>query len=150
MSKKYFTPKRVILKIMKNFISSFGTGQAAVTLFTATDPVTLVRIVGSNMITGVSVAGTGGMLIVLVREGFAPLTMNITSGNAIYERPNDVLWGSLYRNPAADANMHIFQEIDVKGMRKLKRGDRIDILNLGSAGNVINSIGSLTLFFKET
>ena len=147
---KNISPKRQILKINENIIHAPSALQIAQDLFEATDPVTLVRIVGNVFFAAAGTGGTVGIAIVIVREGFTPLTISIASSAEIYDRPEDILWSQIGRNPAADTVMVINIPVDVKGMRKLKRGDSIQVLTIASATGAVQVVGNVTIFLKES
>ena len=147
MSKRVRTgPKRPMEKDITNLLDSINTSMSTSNLHTTAAAETLVRLVGYLSWSFLTNAGSFGLVLVRNRDGAAVSTMTLTAGQAIYEPVGDVLWSGIFKSAAGVVD-YVF--VDVKGMRKLRSGDRILLLSIGQAADTVNLAGSFTAFFKQ-
>ena len=150
MSQKFVRrgPKRPIDKTSEVIVSdAVGTSQVAQELLPITVAQTIIRIVGNIEIHDGAAVGNIGLAIVMKRDGQALSTMLLTSGSRLYAPEQDVLYQYMGKTVAADTPIKLL--IDVKGMRKLKPGDSINLVLLGAGADVADVVGQLTLFSKQ-
>ena len=149
MSKQFVRkgPKRLVDKAIINVKkTAIGTSQVATILRTAGEAETLVRLVGNIAIIAGANAGFLRMLIALVRDGQVASAISATDAGTLYAPEQDVLW---YRNVATSGSLDQDIGIDVKGMRKLRKGDTIQFLAIGSAADITDIEGAVTSFYKQ-
>lgn len=146
----YKGPKRPVDKDNLCINGNVATTQTANTIRTASAAETLVRLVGSVLVA--SKAGGAqssvAMAIVILRESVAASTLSYSSGSAIYEPVADVLWSKHVQLQSTTSAMVNF-DIDIKAMRKLKKGDRIQFLYIGQHTSYLGISGDITSFYKQ-
>ena len=152
MSKKFSrtTPKRLIAKVNVIIGVSLLQAGSSIVLFSADDSITLVRVVGNLHVTGFAAGPTTGVLgIIMARSGQSIAAISVTAGDPIYGIVRDILWGQGIRSTTTIESLANLI-IDVKGMRILREGDSIRLIERSSADGDIFVFGTLTLFFKES
>ena len=142
-------PKRPIDKALINInIDAQGTTQASVQLRNASLAETLVRLVGN-----ISLAGGAGnqaiasLLIIMQRDGAGISSIVQTNAGSMYQPEQDVLWHKMLVGIFNDEIVQL--DIDVKGMRKLKPGDKIMFILDCNIADGFDITGSLTQFYKQ-
>jgi len=141
MSKRTRAPKRLVSSGTTQGQLIPTTTQAANNLLiSAESRQTLVRIVG-NMSIRTSSHVVTIVAIVMVKENTNAeiLDVTLTSTDAYPLRPEDVLWIGKFSSVDAWSNLIV----DVKGMRKLRKNDVIQIIARTPAGT-----GSVQYAFK--
>ena len=146
-------PKRAILKETEVNSLSVGTTQSSNTLGEVTTiGRTLVRIVG-NLVYNNTGVGTGASVVFVIAkvdDGDSSLAVSFANDSEVYPKPAAVLYHGIIRaNVASEGALMLYIPVDVKGMRKMKKGDKLDLIVDGSqaASGVLGS--SLSLFYKE-
>ena len=147
-------PKRPIEKRSILFNpGNLGTTQSVTVLHTATLAETFSGARGNLTVSKGTITSQPRWLlaIVLVRDGQSISTLSTTVGSAPYEPEQDILWlvGGSWSD-ASTVEQWISFEIKIKAMRKLKEGDTLQIVGVGSAANSAKGVtGPLTMFFKQ-
>ena len=150
MSKRNTTTKRLIEKANALVLRAPTIVQTTDPLYTADESVTLVRIVGNLMAGNVSATPNNtSIAIVILRTPHAVALMSTATSQPIYDAVQDILWARAIRSSAV-LNSFSDMEIDVKGMRKLKTGDTIELLTKSTADAAHSLYGQFTLFLKES
>ena len=148
---RFGAPRRLISQLIWFLDVAIVSAGANLTLFTAEDPVTLVRAVFTGTYRTGAVPTTaisrGFMGLQITRKGQTALNPAISQGLVdIDELAWPILWA---RSISAESGV-IVADIDVKSMRKMRDGD---ILSLWTRGNINTDAptltGTLRLFFKE-
>jgi len=152
MSKKQTTPKRVINRKIFIVVNKTG-GSADIVLRDNGDPVTLIRTLIQAIFSGEAVGATGrNMFVELWRkdaQSGSTLPTQTVSGQVQYAGNPDLLWigiASIMRETTGEGNSQ-FMNIDMKGMRKLSRGEDLVLRWAGDTAVIMNAI--LTTFYKE-
>ncbi len=156
MSQRKFNlaPKRPINKINEVVeIDPVGTGLNQLLIHTSNVAETFVGARGNvtgwqgTIVTGPVFA----LLVILLRDGQAVSTPSLVNGSILYEPEQDVLWawvGSWGGTTNTEGSFD--KEIVIKTMRKMKSGDTLQFLAIGSLANAIqNLMGNVTMFFKQ-
>ncbi len=114
-----------------------GTTQTTSTLFTCgVVPRTFSRLFFSGGIEP-KVTGDFVMCVIILRDGLAQPGLSLTSGGTPYEPQEDVLWMDRWMiNPTLNGNQVMKFNYDIKAQRKMKEGDRIRVVALGSSATV--------------
>ena len=154
MSKKFTTPKRRIERIRNRIDALIGTGIGVINLHAAEDAKTLVRTIINLSV--VHIGGTDGetdySVMIMRSEKSIPVINPGTTQVTDSPAPIALIWEDANVLHLVDATgpsprRDIFA--DIKGMRKLKEEDVIELAHIASASTVLRLIGTVTLFFKE-
>lgn len=132
---------RPIDKSLISIEEAVNGSQTAVTLSTTTFPCTIVglRWALSSNYTNTTGGGRIHWAIVLVPDGQSASTMATSSGADFYTPEQNVLAFGMGRFPDADANAGNVVgnwEGSTKTMRKMKAGDLLQFIVIGSATNI--------------
>ena len=147
MSEQRRAPKRPIEKVITMISHNAVSTTLVETQLRETASVeTLIRVVGSCSVVFGANPGHFSLAVIKVPEGYSALNVSLTDSTEFYEAPSDVLWAV-----AGDiiSGGIIKYDIDVKGMRKLKVGDKIIFVSRASTTDVIDLTGVLTSFYKQ-
>ncbi len=154
MSKKFSSPKRRIERRRNRVDVLLTSSIASNNLHVASDAHTLVRtIVNLSM---VHISGTAVEADYHITIQRAERSVRIVSPTIAQELAQDapiaLIWeDSSTLDMASISGAASRKEIqaDLKGMRKLKEGDTIEISMIASSSSVLRLVGTVTLFFKE-
>ena len=124
-----------------------GTTQSASAIHTCEESETFIRAVGNVSINKGTNAGNFALALVVVRDGFTPLTMSITNNVELYEADRDILWS--FAGQTASGMTPTTVPLDTKGMRKLQKGDTLYFIGLGNSSDIADYVGVLNMFFKQ-
>ncbi len=134
--------------------SAISASQVAVTLKTTTFPCTIAGLRWAISANGQSTAAVTNFnwAIVVVRDGLAASAISTSDGSDFYTPEQDVLAFGVRRFPDADSGggpntQH--WEGNTKTMRKLKSGDLLQFIQLGSAAAQGSVIGCIQFFCKS-
>ncbi len=128
--------------------------QASTALFVTTFPATMVGLRWSLSATqslGTTAVTQIQWAIVVSRDGNTPNTMSTGDGNGLYSPEADVLafgCACMKTHTAASTPQVVTWNSDTKTMRKLKTGDRLDIIYISEATNVWALFGCIQFFVK--
>lgn len=139
-----------LIMIVKEGIAA---AQVSTQLFVTTFPATMVGLRWSlSCIQSVGTAGTQMQwAIVISRDGDTPNTMSTGDGNDMYSPESNVLaFGCCVAKQwdGTSASAPVNFNADTKTMRKLKTGDRLDILFISEAANTWSVHGAVQFFVK--
>ncbi len=139
---------RPIDKSLINVVQSLGASQVITTMFTATFPCTITGIRWNlNQLQNAGTGeATGRWAIIIARDGITPPSMGQSNGGSLYDPEQDVLsFGSW----AIDNNTnHQHEAGETKTMRKLKGGDRLLFIGIGTATNTTAMSGVVQFFCR--
>lgn len=149
--------RRPVNKFLKYINRTITNTQAGTTLYTATQAGTLTGLRWSIDIENATATNTGGIwVIILIPHGTAAGTLTIGDGADMYIPEQMVLAFGCYQikgNTLAAANTggDYIKRFDgqSKAMRKLRAGDVISYLTLGSGVNEATAAGGVQFFLKE-
>ena len=138
-------------------IANLVAAQQAQDLVTATTACTATGIRWSMGVISTDVADTGtcqgAWAIIILRDGDTAQTMSLTGGSNLYEPEQDVLafgrWEIMASGSAGGngpAATHF--EGETKTMRKLKIGDKLTLIALGTAGAEVRVGGTVQVFCR--
>ena len=146
--RKFNTPKRAITRVNENMAALVGSAQADQTLLDVSVSQTVVRTVGNISITGnLAANGVVAMCIYYLKVGEATPTLSIANGAPIIDiGVRDILWSALLT--IGDMQTIVFN-IDIKGMRKMRLGDRIRFSQTGALSATADLRGNMNIFSKE-
>ena len=153
MAKKYVGPRRPIDKRNINmYTSPVISTQDEQNLFTSTVAETLIRLVGNVVVSPDDAQTVGARVafaIILAREGSTVSTLSVSDGQVLYEPEQDVLFSLVdFTEDHLTAGKNF--PVDVKGQRKMKEGDQIKLINIGSsASNSGRLFANITGFVKQ-
>ena len=156
MSKSYRAPKRTVVRSNSNVVLQATVAQESRDIYICTSArETVVRIVGfMNMQWQNVTSGEAGVAIVKLRKDISDPIISLVDGDPIVEDEyvRDVMWSFLGSGHGAvgGPSTSFNQLIDVKGMRKMRVGDKMVLLTLGSQANQAKIRGNLNVFAKET
>ena len=154
MSKKFNSPKRRIERIRNRVDLLMPSSATQIVLHTAEDAKTLVRtIVDLTMVFIAATAAEADWNIMLLRAEKGIVVLNPATTQGLDSKaPIALIWEN------SDALKMLTEvgnvptrriQADIKGMRKLKETDTIELNNLASASTTLRLIGTVTMFFKE-
>jgi len=154
MSKNFNRPKRRIERIRNRIDVLLTAGVVSIVLHAAEDAKTLVRTIINLSIVFINAAASEvdyGIMISRAEKSIVVITPSIAQ---VLDSPAPIalIWednGSLHQADATGPAATKYEKADIKGMRKLKEGDTIELSHLASAASVIRIVGTVTLFFKE-
>ncbi len=94
---------------------------------------------------------TYAFAIIYVRDGQTISTLKIQDGDTLYSPEQDVLWSHVGTwGTTTNTEGHVTRDILIKTMRKMKEGDKIVFLALGSVANALRHLGGqFTSFYKQ-
>ena len=145
--------RRPIDKELKFVAQTLGTAQVTTVLKTTTFPCTITGLrwdmsATSNLTTG---ASTMVWAIVITRDGNAVSTMSQSNGSDFYTPEQDVLTFGVRSFPDADLNGPLESHWvgSTKTMRKLKQGDVLNFIALGTAA-AQGTVRSVVQFFCKS
>ena len=146
-------PKRPMDKLMYVIsATALGTGAFNITIMTSTVAETIIRnFIRGNVIKG-GAAGVvvGAIVLVHVRDGQTVSTISLANVTSLYEPEQDVLWYEIFRLPVGvNAVWSLPIRGDVKGMRLMKKGDRLMILVLADTADAFDMAIATTTFLKQ-
>ena len=141
------TPKRETDRTIMNQASrSIGTTQAADDLWEETEKSTPYRIVGNIMLS--KDQSSGNLTLMIVRSpGGTSLISDIRTSSLDGALARSVLWHRIVRWDSDDLET-VMLDIDVKGMRKLRKGDKIQLLSKASVAAAATMSALLSTFRK--
>jgi len=130
--------KRPIDKLLKAVEQTVTTSQVSTDLITATFPCTIVGIrwAFSHTINSTTANSSNYWAIVIVRDGQVASTLAISNAGPFYEPEQDVLaFGHMtVRDADTSQGPGIAHETgSTKTMRKLKGGDKLEVISIGNA-----------------
>ncbi len=139
--------KRLIRKRIAPLQDAITNVTGTQVLDTIEEEETLVRTIGTITVQGVA-AGFDALLIGLAPAGVDVVDVNdIIVGNAIEGRDAKfTLWSD--SQMVTNASFEVLN-FDVKGQRKLSEGDVLKLYHRGSAANLADIAGVVTLFYKK-
>ena len=154
MSKKFTAPKRRIERIRNRIDTLMTASLAAIILHAAEDAKTLVRTIIDLNFTFISATpGETEWGTMISRAENSQLVINpVVSQVLDNAAPIALIWensGTLRMVDATGAAPRMDVFADIKGMRKMKENDTIEMTNIASTASVIRVVGTITLFFKE-
>ncbi len=134
--------------------AGIAAAQVSTELFVTTFPATMVGLRWS-LSAFESAGGTGATqlqwAIVISRDGNTANTMSTGDGNTFYNPEADVLAfgcaNSLKHTDAGYTSNHVWNG-ETKTMRKLKTGDRLDLIAISEAVQVWDMFGCVQFFVK--
>lgn len=142
-------PKRQIQKLSLIKHEAISNAQDDNELVSATiDGVTIVRMVGNLIFTPTATAGVSTVVIHRCPANYTVNSVSVTNGQAVYENKENILWAATVYTVASATGPQISMPLDVRGMRKLKAGDKIYLSTLGSAANLSYVTGQIIIFGK--
>ena len=152
MSKKSTAPKRVINRTIRLLVDVNGS-TADIVIRAAGDPVTIIRTILQGMISSEAVGATARtMFVEFWREDASSgsaLPTQATSGLITYADNPNLMWVGILavmRETTSEGG-HSVVSLDMKGMRKLARGQQFIIRFAGDASLALNAV--ITNFYKE-
>jgi len=154
MSKKFSGPKRRIERIRNRIDILLTAGIVNVVLHAAEDAKTLVRtIVRLSMVHVSGTAVESGYNIMIHRAEQSAAVINPGIAQTLdFPAPNALIWEDSSTLDQVDATgPSTRKEIreDLKGMRKLKENDTIELAHIAGTVSILRLVGTITLFFKE-
>ena len=154
---KFARSNRKMRKIVSGHGDVIPASQVRDKMFGADeDGETLTRMVGAYMVSRFAANNAVSVTVALVLDHYGQAgTIQNPSGSsatAVFLRgsvaaPKDVLWHQQFLIDDTD-DVAVFFEIDVKGQRKMRKGDEVALYQIGSAVD-LSSVLSLTAFIKE-
>ena len=142
---------RPIDKQSINFNKTVGTTQLALAVRTAAMAETFsgAKITGGWAKSTATILGNVTIVLVLVRDGQTASTLDLGDGNCIYEPEQDILWAKAIVTLAAAGTSFNDIEGTVGTMRKLKAGDSLQLLAVGTTPNLVSINLVFTGFYKQ-
>ena len=145
--------RRPIDKVLPNIaMDDLVATQQTQDLVTPNAPCTIMGMrwqIGFRCNSGTATAsGSVAWAIIILRDGRTANTMSFTGGSNLYEPEQDVLAFGRFES-VDDASDSKFHEVgQTKTMRKLRVGDKITFIALGTASNETRVRGTVQLFCK--
>lgn len=152
MSVQIRAPKRPIERVRNRINQTVSDSQANAVLFTADDPMTLVRmLVELTVHCGVVATADAHLIIAKAPNGQGVVTPTISQALDV-NAPEELL---AERSVAHATLSNIDQgpywkwEVDSKAMRKMKTGDTILLSTLADVASSFLITGHITMWFKK-
>ncbi len=159
MVKRSTLPRRTVEKAIFYINSLIPAAQNNVTLFTATEDVTLVRTIFDVQV-GLNLENAQEQWRIRMEHrinAISVLGALVIAQEAIADVPKTNLFecgGLGHTNGTRTAESSVMPDRDVyrdlKGMRKLEVGDEIMLNEIASTVSAFRIVGSITFFFKQT
>jgi len=143
-------PKRAVTRFMHDLDQNGSSSE--LTLFTATDPVTLTRVlINGTIATEASVGAIQTLRMELWREKVGASVPAMDTGGAVSYGANTDLYSRhkwiIMRESTSDGSV-IVVKLELKGKRKLKTGDKLVAVFNGASSMILG--GTLVGFVLET
>ena len=154
MPKTYPAAKRPIRSVRNVINDLISTSVGGGDLFIASESITVIRTIIDICVVRSDVGLTGAVWQMMVKvdpNNVSVLEPTIAQG-LVSTRPQELIWetGGIANRETAVGDVQIDRIYrDIKGMRKLKVGDRLRWSHLGSIANSFSVVGIVTQFFKE-
>ncbi len=147
-------PKRRIEKRRNRINLTIGSSSAHIVLHDAEDSKTLVRTIVKLYILYAGAAGSVNDWHILIQraEASVEIMAPIVTQALDQESPLALIWeesGNHFNKTSVGQYIPVVVQADLKGMRKLKKGDTISFSHVAGEDAVVTVTGHITLFFKE-
>ena len=141
--------RRPVDKVVYCALPTATTSATVNTIYTATEAVTYSGGVISGIIVGTTTTGTMSYSLQYIQDGNPPTDITPTD-NTEWNPEQNILWAGVFRNQSTTAGQ-IFLPIQskLKAMRKMKKGDTIQLITDADTNNCAIMSVIVTLFFKQ-
>ena len=149
---KFSKSTRIIDRVIRVFRQAFNTIQLNATICTSDGANTVIRFLltgAINMDAGIAASGNGVAVLYKLGKGVAVPTVSVAHDTDLLNNqiPN-VLWSGSYGHEASEKELHALN-VDIKGMRKMKDGDRIMLSTKSSAGSIGILDATVLILYKD-